>query len=260
MIQRSIPTDDLSDITVLTNGYWWHARNATGLGTAQFKVPESNLHTTFDLIQATTASQPTALAENNSVQFRMRKAADSNPSTILTAGAVAAGWTGSTCVAGWFRLPDASGVLSGNGNVFQHGIAAGAQLRLNHTLTVASGLTLILSTDGTATSNSTYTNPLLGADWQFLVMVTPDAAGLTDATKALLYSNLALKTRTGGAGTIPTSIANSSAKISVACRGNNSLANVDTIDWASVFYCNGIPSTGDLRRMAGYYTPRTITF
>jgi len=242
-------------------GYYWLAGLSVRLGTADLCVIEGNDHASFDLRIASAAAHPTVLGESGCTQFRMRKAADSNPSVIATTAAVRAGWTGSTCICGWFRLPDAAGAITGNGNVFQHGIATGSQLRINHTLTVASGMTLIISSDGSATANNTYTNPLLGGDWVFMAMSSPDAAGVDNATRLTLSANLSAKTKTGGssAGAVPTSIADSSAKISVACRGNTGLANVDTTDWASLYYLPGLPSTADLAILANAYNPKGVS-
>src|SRR6185369_14305374 len=90
-----------ADVPQVAAGYFWDATAASGLGTTGFKVPEGNRHTSFDLVQTTVASQPTALTENGGLQFRMRKSTDPNPSFLATAGSVQEGWTGSTYVGFW---------------------------------------------------------------------------------------------------------------------------------------------------------------
>jgi hypothetical protein len=267
MVQQSRATDDLSDITVLTNGYWWHARNASGIGTAAFKVPEGNLHTTFDLVQATVANQPTVLSENNSTQFRMRKQTDPNPSRIVS-GAVQAGWTGATYVGGWFRQPDANGDTTGAGTYFSHNNTTGGQGRIICVSGTTGGDNIGLTCNATgvggATSRNAVASTLVGAGYHWLEWIFDPLlvlGGSPTADRGKIYSDLVLQTRivTESVGAMPASIFDGNAFIAVAC-GNASASDADTIDWASCFYCNGIPSVADRRRMAGLYPPRTITF
>lgn len=240
-------------------GRFWVAAAAVGLGGAGFTVPEGNGNTNWDLVQATVASQPTLLTEFGGVQFRMRNAANANPSILKTAGNLAAGWTGSTCVAGWFRLPDASGAITGNGALFQHNATGAGNARYNLSITAASGILVNVSSDGTTIANNAYSSSLtaFASGWCWVVSVL-DAAGADNATRVLEYLQLVAQTRTGGSGTIPTSLANPSVAVSVACRGQNALANVDTTDWAAVYYCNGIPSLRNLNRLANKHNPSGI--
>lgn len=250
------------DVEAIRNGYWWHAAGHVGIGTDAFRVVEQNAHAAFDFVQATVASQATVLSENGTTQFRMRKAADPFPSVLTTLGAVQAGWTGSTYLAGWFRLPDASGVITGNGNLFQHGVATGSQLRTNHTITVAAGHTLTISADGAVSGNNTYANSLAGGWWCWHETFTPDAAGVDNATRIRMFANGVELIKTGGSGdgVVPASIKDSSAKFGVACRVNNTLANVDTTDWAALYYANGIPSAEERALLARHYAPVAVSF
>lgn len=253
------PNFSPTNVPEVAAGYWWSATGSTGFGTTNFRVIEQNGHSSFDLIQSTVASQPTLLFENGGVQFRMRKAGDSNPSFIATSSSVVAGWTGSTYFAGWFRLPNASGVITGNGQLFSHGIATGSQLRISITLTVASGITGILSADGAATNNNAYVNPFNGS-WQWVELFCPDSTGVSSATCMRLFINFVEIVRSGGGGTITTSIANSSSKLGIGCRVNNILANVDTTDWTTAYYTNGIPSLENRKRLANYFNPLGVLF
>lgn len=270
MIQVARATDDLSDITVLTNGYWWHARNATGLGTAQFKVPESGLHTTFDLVQATLSKQPAQLTENNGAQFRMGKAGSAAPAVLATAGTVQAGWTGATYLAMWLRLPDAGGVITGTTQFFTHYNATGNQRRIffitsNNADNSLDLLSSSMSTDGQAatTSTSRANSPLdTPGGWLWIEVVFDPLltlGGSTIGDKFKFFVNMDTLVRTLDSTVDYTQIADTTAAIQ-AFSTSAGAANPDTTDWASCFYCNGIPSVGDRRRMAGYYPPRTITF
>jgi hypothetical protein len=140
-------------------GYYWEAANTIGFGTTGFRVLEGNGHSTFDLVQATVANQPTALTENGGAQFRMRKTGDAVGASILgTVGDVTAGWTGQTYIAGWFRLPDASGAVGSTGtSLFVHSNKTGnfTLTRTQVTCLLTGGtqkIRLTSSTNGTATT------------------------------------------------------------------------------------------------------------
>jgi hypothetical protein len=275
-MQESRATFDVTSVTAIANGHWWHARNATGHGTVDFKVPEGNGHTTLDMIQATVASQPTALAENNSVQFRMRNTVNANPSFIATAGAVQAGWATATYLAMWLRLPDSLGIItSSNTTYFQHFLTTGNQRRLvfsssNSATNTSDRVTTPASVDGISNgTSSTYDTPFDGgvgpsaaADWVWCeVMCDPllVAGGSAAADKMKLFFNLVRQTQTIAPSIDFTALFDAAAPIQIASRASG-LANVDTTDWAACYYGNGIPTEAERRSIAGYYPPRTITF
>ncbi len=232
-------------------GFWWHAENATGLGTTSFSVPEGN-GSANAMVQTTVASQPTLLNEKNTKAFRMRNAADSNPSLIGTAAAFQAGWTGATYVAGWFRL--SAGTPTGLGNLFVHGTTTGNQSRINETLTAGS-INGTISTDGSTINSNIYATSQFGdIKWywvEYLYFLT--GAGNTDRLKLFIDWNE--MTRTGGSGNIPTSFFDANAKAGIGCRFVNSLANVDTTDWSVVYYANGIPKDSHRRLLQMYKSP-----
>ncbi len=242
-------------IAEVAAGYWWHAERATGIGTTAFKVPEGNGHTSFDLIQATVASQPTALTENGGQQLRMRKAADSNPSILGSAGAVAAGWTGSTYIAGWFRLPDASGDVSGAGNLFVHTPTTAGQRRISLTNVVSSGdkQSLVTSNDGTASVTNQWLNVFAGGGWTWIESLT------IPGTSAELNAGFVLIAHTATATPV-SPLFDGTALISMASRAGAGLANVDTTDWAACYYCNGIPSLTNRKLLANASRPIAAAF
>jgi len=242
---------DPRSIPEVAAGYWWHPDLDTGFGTTDFRCPEGNGHTTFDLVQPTVASQPTLLTENGGKQYRMRNAADGNPSLLGTAAAVAAGWTGPTYIGGWFRLP-AGG--TGAGVFFQHN-TAGTQARINFNLSTL-GLITAVSTNGSASVNNQYlAAPVLTSlNWAWCEMAFL-GVGATDADRAKAFVDFVEQTRNSGSGTIPATIFDATAKIGIGCRFQNALANVDTTDRSGVFYCNGIPSTANRHLLANASRP-----
>ena len=219
-------------------GYWWHAENATGFSTTGFSVPDGN-GSTKALVQATVASQPTLLREKNTNAFRMRNAADSNPSLIGSA-TFQAGWTTATYIAGWFRLP--SGTPTGNGALAQHNTTTGNQNRHNFSISVT-GLTAAVSSDGI--SGNIKSNLHSGVvfndlQWHFCEYMFI-GTGSTEQEKMPVFVDFSQQARTNGTGSIPSSALDATAGFGVGCRFQNSLANVDTTDWCSVYYGNGIP-------------------
>ncbi len=256
-----------SDVPAIAAGYYWLPRDATGLGTAGFVVPEGNAHSAFNFVQATVAGQPTQLTENGGVQFRMRNAAAlTNQSSLTTAGAVVAGWTGATYLAGWVRLPDAAGIITTAGfgdQLFRHG--ATNQQRL--TLFPGDGtpdtvqLQLFPVAAGTGNGTKRFDNATIfaGANWVWLeCMFDPllELGGSTDADKFKLFSEFTQRAIVGstGAAITGTTIANSTAVITMACIAAG-FANGDTTDWASWYYGNGLPTLNQRIHLRNHYAP-----
>lgn len=240
-------------IPEIAAGYWWAAFLTTGFGATGFRVLEGNGHASFDFRQATILTQPTALAENGGVQFRMRKVADPNPSILSTAAAVQAGWTGSTYVAGWFRLPDASGDITGAGNLFVHTPATAGQRRftLTNLINTTDRQGISTSNDGTTQAASQYTSILAGGAWKWV------EALIVPGTSMSLLANFVAATAAVSAN--PASpLFDGNALISIASRAGASLANVDTTDWCFAAYGNGIPSLADRVRLANFTNPTGI--
>ncbi|OGR95494.1 MAG: hypothetical protein A2V88_15395 [Elusimicrobia bacterium RBG_16_66_12] len=243
-------------------GYWWEAANTTGFGTTGFRVLEGGGHTTFDLIQATVASQPTALAENGGVQFRMRDSGDPDPSTLVTAGSVVAGWTGATGMLGWFRLPDASGDITGTVTLVQH--TDGPPIRrmqLNGITGTPDRVGCQTSTDGTAnvTERADNTGIFTGSSWVWLECYFDPLfilGGSLAAERVKIFANLLPQTITL-TGSVGTTLADSSNAIAIACSVGG-LANSDTTDWAVAYYANGIPSLANRVRLANHRNPTGI--
>ncbi len=249
------------DIPEVAAGYYWEAGNTSGIGTAAFKVIEGNGHSTFDLVQATVANQPTVLTENGGTQFRMRKTGDAVGKSIMaTAAAVAAGWTGATYVGMWARLPDASGVVAGFDGFFQHdagGPNKRTQVYLFHTANDDIGFEV--SSTGSNSLLTTYTNIFAGSPWVWVELVFDPLfvlGGSLAGDRIKLFANLALRSRVSSAA-VATSITDSSAKLSVGSF-NGSTGNGDTLDWAACYYANGIPSLQNRVRLANHRNPTGI--
>jgi len=243
-------------------GYYWDVADASGLGTAGFKVPEGNLHTTFDLVQATVANQPTALTESGNAQFRMRKQSDPNPSRAVS-GAVQAGWTGATYVGGWFRQPDANGDTAAAGTYFSHNNTTGAQGRIICVSGTTGGDNIGLTCNATgvggATSRNAVASTLVGAGWHWLEWIFDPLlvlGGSATADRGKIFSDFVLRTRvvTESVGAMPTSIFNGNAFIAIAC-GTATASDADTTDWAVCYYCNGIPSLANREALMRHHAP-----
>lgn len=255
-------------IAQVAAGYYWLAVSATGHGTALFTVPEGNGNVAFNLPQVTVATQPTVLTENGGTQFRMRRAADANPSWLATAGTVQAGWTGPTYLAAWVRLPDAAGDVTGSGTLLGHFLATGNQRRLSWSLlstTTPDSVSSTNSVDGAVTTGLTTRwgpQPLAGAAWHWLEWVfdpaltlpaqTGDGSGV--ANKLKLYADFADQVRILDNVVDQTAVFNALAAIQVMSRSGN-LANVDTTDWATCYYANGIPSRENREALMRHLAP-----
>src|SRR5262245_50015816 len=125
-------------VPAIAAGHYWDPDDATNLGQTSFQIPDGVGASAWAMVQATVASQPIELTENGHRQFRMRDAGEANPSIVRTATALAAGWTGPTYVAGWFRVPDAAGAFSSaNDTFFVHGAGADPNRRISMTTNTA---------------------------------------------------------------------------------------------------------------------------
>lgn len=249
------------DVPEVASGYWWDAANTTGFGTTGFKVLEGNGHTTFDLIQATVASQPTQLTEAGGQQFRMRKQADPNPSRLVNAGAVSAGWTGATYVGMWIRLPDASGDITAGGSLFLHTGGAGARRWTSGMSTTTSDrFSSSFSIDGTATSVVRWASPFVGGGWVWCEHAFDPLhvlGGTVTADAPTFLSNfVGPQTQLLGTSNV-TSIFDASAQVFMACNSAVS-SNTDTVDWSFCVYANGIPSLANRKRLANFRNPSGV--
>ncbi len=265
------PQFDPRMVPEIAAGYFWRASRTTGFGTTGFKVLEGGGHSTFDLIQATVANQPTLLTENGGVQFRMRNSADGNPCSLATAGAVAAGWTGATYLAMWVRLPDAAGIITTAGfgdQLFRHGATNQQRLTLFPADGTPDRVSLQLFPVAAGTGNGTKSfdnaNIFAGASFTFLEAIFDPLltlGGSTDADKFKLFTGLTSRAiiASGGAAITGTTISNSTAAITMACIAAG-FANGDTTDWSSCYYGNGIPSLFNRQRLMALEAPIAVSF
>lgn len=247
---------DPTTVAEIAAGYFWDPASASGLGAVGFKIPEGNGHSTFDLVQATVAKQPTALSENGAVLYRMRKSVDANPSMVGSAGNVAAGWTGATYLAGWFRLPDAAGAVTGAGTLFAHSLSA-TNRRLSLTTVATVGARIACSGDGAVIPNNDFANIFAGGWVWTEALFDPSQSTPTD--RAQLWFDFTRRALGGSpsdftSGTMPTSIFDGTANILVGCR-STATANLDTTDFGPVYYGNGIPSLANRKRLRNRHRP-----
>jgi hypothetical protein len=251
-----------ANVPEVAAGYFWLPASATGIGTSGFVIPEGNGHTTFDLKQATVASQPTVLTELGGTQYRHRNAANANPTlNIKTAAAVTAGWTGPTYVAMWVRVPDASGDITSAANAFfWHHSTTAPNLRI--VTAPVSGTPDVMqptfSQNGTA--SGTARCPTWGtADWKWVEFIFDPSlvlGGTTKNDKLKWFFDFVLQTLTTPPTPDFTAINDATAIIGVGCRLSTGNANVDTMDWASCYYANGIPSLPNREALYRHLAPR----
>lgn len=246
-----------SNIPEIANGYWWRAGGSSGIGTTAFRIIEQNGHSSFDLVQSTVARQPILLSEAGGIQLRMKNTFDINPSILGTLAPVQVGWQGPTYVGGWFRLPAG---WTGNFSLFQHTLGAGNQGRITINGGGVPSLAALCSTDGMPAnikSNIFLVPQLNDLAWHWCELLFT-GVGATDADKAQMYIDFTILTRTGGISPMVTQLFNANAPIGIACRFQNSLANVDTTDWATAYYGNGIPSLENRKLLANFYNPSGV--
>lgn len=229
-------------------GRFWLAASATGLGTAGFSLPEGNGGASWAMGPTSGTAFPTTLTENGGTQLRMRKAADAAPSIITTAGAVQAGWTGDTYCAGWFRMPDASGDITGPSNLFVHTPTAAGQRRFSVTLAQPPDrISVVTSNDGTASITNTMPNPFTGG-WLWIESITLVGVSVECYADFGLLSHIA----TAAPGAV---LFDGNTPAFIGCRAAAALANFDTTDWCTVYYGNGIPSLPNRDRLRRYLAP-----
>lgn len=254
-LASTLPGFDPRMVPEVAAGRFWLASAATGLGTAGFTVPEGNGNSGWNLLQATVASQPTSITSNGQSALRMRRAADANPSIIAPATTLQAGWTGNTYVAGWFRLPDASGdVSASSSNLFVHTPTTAGQRRLSLSMVVSSGdkFSCVTSNDGTAIATNQWLSTFAG-DWVWVSLA------VIPGTSVELSADLTQLAHTATAS--PGSpLFDGNAPVSIGCRAAAGLANVDTTDWLAVYYCNGIPSLFNQQRLMAFQAPKAVSF
>lgn len=244
-----------SFVPEIAAGYWWDTSAAVGFGTAGFKVPEGGGHTSFDLIQATVANQPTLLTEQGGQQFRMRKTGDATGASKLgTSTFVQRGWTGPTYIGGWFRLPDNSGSLAAAGSFFfVHSIFTGNQFAVQLSGLLTGGnqrVRVVTSTNGSAAQNAQWANPFTG---NFIWI----EALITAAATIELDVNFAPQTRLDANGLFPL-FDPTAARVSIGSNVDGNVANADTTDWCFATYGNGIPSLANRVKTANFRNPTGV--
>lgn len=251
----TLPGFDPRMVPEVALGYFWSAARITGHGTSGFRIVEGNGNSTFDFVQATIATQPSILTENSCQQFRFADAGEANPSIVSTSGAVQAGWTTDTYVAGWFRLPDASGDISGPGNLFVHTPASAGQRRIAFTnlINTTDRQSILTSNDGTTQASNQYTSALAGGAWHWL------EALVTVGTSSVLVADFVTATQVLTA-VPPSPLFDGSALISLCSRAGAGLANVDRTDWATAYYARGIPSLFNRQRLMAHQAPIATSF
>ena len=244
------------EVPEVAAGYFWEAGNTTGFGTTGFRVLEGNGHSTFDLIQATVANQPTLLTENGGAQFRMRNLASGTPSSMQS-GVVAAGWTGATYIGAWLRLPVD---LTGTNNLWQHDSNSAFRISLLTINGTPDLLRINIITTAQVFTASTFATPFADLGWHWIEAIFDPLLVLggsdnTDYVK--VFSGLvALSKILGNAH--PSALSSLAAAVRIANNTADVANNPDTTDWAAVYYANGIPSRANRVLLANRRNPSGV--
>lgn len=243
------------DVPEIAAGYWWDAANSTGIGTAAFVWPEGNGHSGANGVQAATGLQPTAITANGQTLFRFPNTATA---FISPSGLVTAGWSGATGVCGWYRLPDASGDITGSSTLFGHSKSSGNQRRILVGLNAtADRLQIQTSTDGGLTLLLTeFANPFVGSALHYIEAYFDPLfvlGGSLATERVKLFVDLVQQSAvtTVSAGT---SLFDGLAGLTLGLTSSGK----DRLDVSGIAYTNGIPSLANRVRAANFRNPSGV--
>lgn len=235
------------DVPQVVAGHWWDGDVYSELGLTTFRWTERNGHTGVDMLKNVVANQPDAIMTNGFGQFRFRNTSDPNQSSVASANTTR-GWTGATYIGMWVRYPDGEASI-GTNILFRHNGAGGSiGIYLRKTTTT---YRLILSVDGTATTDTFWVMGTTSTAWRFFELVYDPAE--VGGLRARLFIDGVERAYSGVPPTPEASIFDTSATVQVACIGGS--PSVDTTDIGCVYYCNGIPTSLDRLRLRAYKSP-----
>jgi hypothetical protein len=250
-----VPSHQSTGVPEVDAGYYWEAANSSGLGTAGFTWIEGNGHKNVDGLQANTALQPIAILANGQTLFRFPNTAGAfiTPAALLTAG-----WSGATGACGWYRLPDASGDITGSSTLFGHSKSSGNQRRLLVGLSAtADRLQIQTSTDGGVTLLLTeFTNPFVGGALHFIEAYFDPLfvlGGSLATERVKLFVDLVQQTAVTTAS-VGTSLFDGLAGVTLGLTSSGK----DRLDCGGIFYMNGIPSLANRVRLANRNNPTGV--
>lgn len=254
-----------ADVPEVAAGYWWDAtRGVTGLGTSGFTWAEQNGHTSFDLVQSTTAAQPSSVVSNRRTAMHY----DVSPTvqTVAASGSVLAGWTGSTYIAGWWRFPNGlagtvgtstTTMLSHNDFSTHRRFLLGASPDPDSPTDPNTGVVQIsLSANGTSNATVLGIDVIDAKNWHFYeCFMAPSAAS---GSRRFFRVDLAIPSINNfTSDTTFTSLANPSAPLSLGSRSNIAATQVSECAWC--VYANGIPSDANRAKLFSYAAPVQVT-
>src|SRR6476620_430837 len=230
-------------------GYYWLSKDFTGIGTTSFRTVEGNGNVTFDQVQATTSKQATTVTNNTTTQFLYSFASDQK---TKTSGSVAAGWTGATYYATWWRIPLDGLSNTGITTIFAHNAASpNLRWRFFHTGGVTNTMSLTVSADGTATQTDIWAGPT-DALYHYLELIYTPSVGVD------FYKDFTLISHSTQAINIA-SLANPATPLGI---GNSTTTAVNTNDheMGNSYYTNGIPTLKNRKRLASVSAPKNTRF
>lgn len=231
------------------NGYFYLFKSASGLGSASFKLAESNGNSTFDVLQATTSQQPSVISSNSKSQFHFDFAANQR---TLTSGSVTAGWTGATYIGMWYRLPSGT-PNNGTTTIFAHN-TVGVGLRR---ISIASDGTnnrhaMTVSVDGTAVQQDTWADQG-DSNWYWHEWIYTPSVGADHYRDFVLVSHVATVINIA-------SLNNPSVPLAIGAATGAALNVNDQDIGFPIVYGNGTPSIKSRKRLANMSSASGIKF
>lgn len=243
------------------NGYFWLPKDTVNVGATSFKIPEGNKNSIFDQVQTTVSKQSALIQTNGNIQWALSGTLDVPGSDIrsITAADVTAGWTGNTYLGFWHRFPGVGTpnlLPSGSTTIFNHNKAApNRRWSFSHSGTDET-YSLTVSTDGTVTVidkwDASVDYPSASNPWLWKELI------LTVGTGASFLVSFTARVQTVTAINI-SSLFNATASLAIYSSALIGI-NQNAQEGGPMYYCNGIPSLKNRKRLANYLAPTNVKF
>ncbi len=254
-----------ADVPEVAAGYWWDAtRGVSDLGSSSFTWAEQNGHTSFNLVQPTTAAQPSLVVANR--RTAMHYAVSPTVGTVAASGSVQAGWTGKTYIAGWWRFPNGlagtvgvstTTMLSHNDFSTHRRFLLGASPDPDSPTDSNTGIVQIsASANGASNATSLGIDVIDAKNWHFYECFMDPTAAV--GSRRFFRVDLAIPSINNSVSDSTfTSLFDPSTPLSLGSRSNIAATQVSECAWC--VYANGIPSDANRAKLFSYAAPTQIT-
>lgn len=239
-------------------GYWWDSGvGVSGLGDSSFTWAEQNGHAAFNLLQSTVAQQPSRVGVSGG-RLAMHYAGSPTAGAVRTAGAVQAGWTGKTYIAGWWRFPDGLAGVIGDGTslIIHSDFSTNRRLVLTASFDPDSPsdpntgiMQVALSASGSANATVLSIDLVDTKNWHFYeCFIDPTASA---GSRRFFRTDLASPSVNGGTSDATfTTLFNGNAQLSFGSRSGAPSTRASECAWC--VYANGIPSDADRAKLYNF--------